>query len=290
MSREERRRLAIFQEDESDSRAAKRRPTAPGRKHATGSSKGRHAAPPALIALETRRDRRTIEEVEWDMKQRRAQVAAQSGHPIPSGSSSLSSQSKLGMTGSLGKMGSFKTGSSTALSGSKAPATAAPNKNSYKSSNGSQSSSSIAKGSSSKSSLPSSSSAQAQQKDSRRIDAARNKRKRAVSSDESEDDAPRRSHGRGKRPLEDRWEPPEAGEVDRDYIWKLMGANRGRSLARPVYSDEDDDEDSDDDMEAGIDEVLEEERRAERLAAREERREAERLRLHAEEKKKRLGK
>jgi len=68
----------------------------------------------------------------------------------------------------------------------------------------------------------------------------------------------------------------------RDEIWKIMGKDRRQYTANPIFSDEEDD------MEADIDDVLEEEGRAARLARLEDQREEERLRQHELDKKRRL--
>ncbi|KAI9608106.1 hypothetical protein KEM48_005581 [Puccinia striiformis f. sp. tritici PST-130] len=68
----------------------------------------------------------------------------------------------------------------------------------------------------------------------------------------------------------------------RDEIWKIMGKDRQKYTGNPIFSDEEDD------MEADVDDVLEEEGRAAKLAKLEDQREQERLRQHEIEKKKRL--
>ncbi|MBW0517585.1 hypothetical protein O181_057300 [Austropuccinia psidii MF-1] len=70
----------------------------------------------------------------------------------------------------------------------------------------------------------------------------------------------------------------------RDEIWKIMGKDRQKYAAKTIYSDE-----GSDDMEADLDDVLEEEGRAARLARLEDQKEDEALRRHELEKRKRLS-
>lgn len=79
-------------------------------------------------------------------------------------------------------------------------------------------------------------------------------------------------------------EEPAVAPSIRDEIWKIMGKDRRQYTAKPIFSDDD----GSDDMEADVDDVLEEEGRAARLARLEDQREEERLRQHEMEKKKRL--
>ncbi|CAH7676434.1 SPT2 chromatin protein-domain-containing protein [Phakopsora pachyrhizi] len=80
-------------------------------------------------------------------------------------------------------------------------------------------------------------------------------------------------------------EPDHVPGSMRDEIWKIMGKDRREYASRPIISDEEDS----DDMEADLDDVFEEEGRAAKLARIEDQREQEALRRHEQEKKKRLA-
>lgn len=285
LSREERRKLAIFNDDDSDSSTKPRRragSSSTGTKRKPSAQNVHQRGLPQMKALEGRRDRRTIEEVEWDMKQRRAQVAAQS-------------QSAAGTSASasnpLSKMASFKTGSSA--SAPKTSSASQPSSSTKAASQTTASSAPVKPAGPSKKPSVHASEASVKPKPASDVPPAKRKRDASRENPEEEDHRRRRpppkaTTTKSSNSRNGNDHIPREHEIDRDYIWSIMGRRPPPRV--PDSDDEDFDSGDDDDMEAGIDEVLAEEQEAEAWAAKEERIEAARLKKHAEEKKKRLGK
>ncbi|KAA1070232.1 hypothetical protein PGT21_004661 [Puccinia graminis f. sp. tritici] len=218
---------------------------------------------------QTKRDRRTIEEIEQDMKRKKIEVGTQAIRPSKETSFSSSFTEKRILI-PLKPVAS----SSTLREANKNPRPRSETVSAVKRKaiNG------LPTPSSKRPQLPTSLPKDSKPNGSRPLPQSRSgshsgRRQDATVSDEDDDSS-------------DSEEMSEHGEdvapSVRDEIWKIMGKDRRQYTAKPIFSDEEDD------MEADADDVLEEEGRAARLARLEDQREEERLRQHELEKKKRL--
>lgn len=104
-------------------------------------------------------------------------------------------------------------------------------------------------------------------------------RRKASSSEESDDSSSSREEETRNRSSASQSRRAKEKAATRDEIWKLMGRDRSRDIGRDYDSDE-----SGSDMEVGGAELLREEERTRRLAEREDREEAERAKIRAEQK------
>jgi hypothetical protein len=181
---------------------------------------------------QTKRDRRTIEEIEQDMKRNRGE--ASTSHlthkrsvaplkPVASSSSTLKDLSKSPRAGS-------EVVSAVKRKAPDVPPTRPPKRP--------QIVTSLSKDGKAKGIRPS---------PSARVGLTAHRRQDATVSDEEDDSS-------GTDVISDHGE--QVAPAIRDEIWKIMGKDRRQYTANPIFSDDEDD------MEADIDDVLEEEGRA----------------------------